>query len=770
MTLTMYRTRWSSCRPAVLVLLVVSALAAITACPARAQLNKQKDPLDWPNWRGPLQISASLETGLPDSWDPKGGEGSNLLWKRSDLGTRSTPVIFNGKLYVLVRDDPGKETEGEKVVCVDASTGEELWEHRFNVYLTDQPDTRVAWANPTVDPETGRVYAHGAGGYLCCLEGDSGKVVWDHSMQEEYGFITTYGGRTNTPIVFEDQLLICSVEVGWGDTPQYDGLARPSHRFLSFDKATGELRWLSSTTIGPPDTSYSMGTIAVIGGEAQLIFGGSDGQVWSIQPRTGKPLWHFPLSMHGLNVPPLVVDGVVYMAHSLENMKGTTKGGVVAIDATLRGDLTGKEKWLTYNIPDFTSAPIMVDGKLWVIDQGAKLYVLDPATGRQLAKKALGSRMWGSPVLGDGKVYLCTESGQWYILKPKGNGVEVVHKLRLGREEFVLSSPTISHGRIYLSTTNTLYCIGVEGKTPAAKPMPELPAEPSLGEDPEPALVQVTPYDILLRPGDSARFTPRLYNARGQLIRSATKAECTYRVDGPGEVSADGAYSAPKDASHVGALVYCKVGALEGKARVRIVPPLPWQFNFNEGDNLPITWIGGRVRYTLKEVDGERAAYKLDVLPLPGKPDNKLGTRSPMFLGPASLQNYTVTADVRLTEKDGRLPDVVGLINSGYTLGIRADNRQLSIYSWASHDYRTQKRIDFEPKPDVWYRLKIRVEQQDGKALVQGKWWNRDQDEPKEWQLEMTDAAPQKSGSPGVFGNTQTTSFYLDNLSVVPNE
>jgi hypothetical protein len=347
--------------------------------------------------------------------------------------------------------------------------------------------------------------------------------------------------------------------------------------------------------------------------------------------------------------------------------------------------------------------------------------------------------------------------------------VEIVHKLRLNREE-VLGSPSISHGRIYLGTSNALYCIGVEGKKPSANPMPEMPAEPSLGEDPEPALVQIAPYDILLKPGDSTRFTVRLFNARGQLVRSATKVESTFRVDGPGEVSADGTYAAPKDVGHVGVLVYCKVGALEGKARVRIVPPLPWQFNFNEGDNLPITWIGGRVRYVLQDIDGERAAYKLDVLPLPGKPDNKLGTRSAMYLGGADMHDYTVTADVRLTEKDGRLPDVVGLINSGYTLGIRPGDRQLSIYSWASHDYRTQKRIDFEPKPDVWYRLKIRVEQQDGKALVQGKCWHRDQDEPDDWQLEMTDSEPQKSGSPGVFGNTQTTSFYLDNLSVVPNE
>ena len=53
---------------------------------------------------------------------------------------------------------------------------------------------------------------------------------------------------------------------------------------------------------------------------------------------------------------------------------------------------------------------------------------------------------------------------------------------------------------------------------------------------------------------------------------------------------------------------------------------------------------------------------------------------------------------------------------------------------------------------------------------MKGKWWLRDQTEPTEWQLEMTDAAPQKSGSPGLFGNSQTTAFYVDNLSVVPND
>ncbi len=750
---------------------VVGWLALVVmAAPAAAQLPQSNDPLDWPNWRGPQQISASLEKGLPEEWNPRGGEGSNLVKRFSYLGTRSTPIVMNGKLYLLCRDKPGTEQEGEKVVCADAITGRQIWEYAFNVYLTDVPDTRVAWSNVVGDPTTGRIYAQGVAGYFCCLEGETGKLVWDHSLNEEYGFISTYGGRTTTPVVFEDQVLVNGVEVGWGDTPQLDNLAVPAHRFVAFDKATGELRWLSSTNTSPPDTTYSTPTIAVIDGEAQLIFGASDGQVWSIQPRTGKPLWHYPFSLHGLNVSPLVVGDMVYMTHAWENMVGTTKGGVVAIDAKQRGDLTGKEKWFKYHVLAGKSAPVMIDGQLWVVDDYAKLFRFDPETGEQIGKRlALGSRMAGSPLVADGKVYIATETGRVHILKPNGDDVERPSKeVRLNREE-INGSPIVSHGRIYLPTSDAIYCIGLPDVEPSADPVPEAPAEISVGKDPDPAWVQIVPYEVQLKPGESHKFTARLFNSHGQLVRAATSQETTFRVEGPGEVAADGTYTAPGNVGHVGALVSCKVGDIEGKARIRLVPPLPWTFNFNEGE-IPITWIGGRKRYVPKEIDGDQAAYKVDVLPTPRDPHNKLGTRSAMYMGSADLSNYTVQADVRLADNDGRPPDVVGIINSGYTLGIRPGSQTLSLYSWASHDYRTQKTIDFAPKIGVWYRLKLRVDQKDGKAVVRGKHWLRDQAEPQGWTLEMTDERPQKSGSPGVFGNAQTAPFYLDNLSVVAND
>src|SRR5262245_53912117 len=99
----------------------------------------EPDPMDWPNWRGPQQNRVSMEKGLVEKWDPEGGDGSNVLWKKKELAGRSTPIVLRGKLYAIVHDKVETADEGEKVVCADAATGEPIWEHRFNVYLSDAP-------------------------------------------------------------------------------------------------------------------------------------------------------------------------------------------------------------------------------------------------------------------------------------------------------------------------------------------------------------------------------------------------------------------------------------------------------------------------------------------------------------------------------------------------------------------------------------------------------------------------------------------------------
>ena len=88
-------------------------------------------------------------------------------------------------------------------MCFNADNGKLLWEHRFNVYLSDVPPHRVGWASPVGDPATGNVYVFGVGGTLLGLTRD-GKVLWERSLGEDFGLLTTHGGRTVSPIIDGD--------------------------------------------------------------------------------------------------------------------------------------------------------------------------------------------------------------------------------------------------------------------------------------------------------------------------------------------------------------------------------------------------------------------------------------------------------------------------------------------------------------------------------------------------------------------------------------
>ena len=293
--------------------------AAATNAPMTLQGEPvERDGIDWTFWRGPGSNGISPETGLIDDWDPNGGPGSNVSWKRTDLGGRSTPVIMNGRLYMLCRAERESSREREQVVCLNAATGETIWTNVFNVWLSDVPDTRVGWSNVTADPETGNIYTLGVCGFFQCINGETGETIWSMPLHERFGLLSTYGGRTNTPVIVDNQVIISSIVIGWGE------MAKPAHRFIAFDKASGEVIWFKGTRPLPYDTTYSTPTVTALAGQKSLVFGSGDGAVWAIQPRTGNHIWQYKFSRRGLNVSPLVVGDKVFSGHSEENVVGTS--------------------------------------------------------------------------------------------------------------------------------------------------------------------------------------------------------------------------------------------------------------------------------------------------------------------------------------------------------------------------------------------------------------------------------------------------------------
>ena len=564
---------------------------------------------DWPFWRGPNMDGISPETNLPDSWDPSAeGDAGNILWK-TPANCRSTPILLNNRLYFTARDkEDVPSEEGEKVVCLDAKTGKLLWETRFSVYLSDVPVERVGWSSVVGDRETGDVFVLGVCGLFQCLDGKSGVVKWSHSMHEEYGLLSTYGGRTNFPIVHEDRVIISAVFVNFGE------YAQPTHRFMAFDKRNGLPVWFSGTRVRPEDTTYSSPVLTTVKGELQMVFGSGDGALWAFQPRTGKPIWNYYCSVHGLNHTPLVSGGKIYsgVGEELLDDKGLADskiGSLYCLDPSKAtpGELdlkkAGGELWKQTEWTVSRSSPILIGNRLYVATDNGKLYVVNAETGELIAQQALGRMMRASLLYADGKIWANEVNGNCYVLKPTDAGVEVLHKFRLPSGEDCHGSPIAANGCVFMPTTAAIYCVGKKDNEAYAEDPASLLEETPREEDSTPTQLQVVPVETLLRPGSKQAFGFRLYNAKGQYLRNATAEEVTVTVTGPGKITERGDYEIGVEATeHSPVAVLAKFGELTAKARIRVVPELKWAFNFDNG-KVPATWVGAAYRHIVLDWD-----------------------------------------------------------------------------------------------------------------------------------------------------------------------
>src|ERR1044072_3617223 len=468
---------------------------------------------DWAEWRGPNRDGISNEKNLPVKWSPT---GDNLAW-RAPYGGRSAPIVMGDRVYL--QNTAGKgETEQERVMCFNADTGKLLWEHRFNVYLSDVPPHRVGWASPVGDPSTGNIYVFGVGGTLLGLNRD-GKVLWERSLAEDFGLLTTHGGRTVSPIIDGDLVIVSGVTFQWGQH------GRGAHRFMAFDKKTGETMWISAPGGRPYDTTYAPPIIVNVSGTRLLIQGGSDGFVYAIKPQTGEPVWKIEISKRGLNTGVVVSGNTAILTHSEENLDSSEMGMMLAVDAGAKGEIKKEQiKWSAYGWQGGFSSPVLDGDRMYQIDNGANIAAFDVSSGKQLWIKNLGTIQKASPVLADGKLYVGTENGKFYILKPSATGCEILDEDQLGTEaqpEAIIGSAAGSNGRVYFASDSALYAIGKKTNHTSTGTVAAVGTNVSS----QPAThVQVVPTELTLKPGDTVNFRVRLFDAQGNFIHEEPAA------------------------------------------------------------------------------------------------------------------------------------------------------------------------------------------------------------------------------------------------------
>ena len=703
---------------------------------------------DWPEWRGPKRDGTSAEQNLPASWSPS---GDNLAWK-APYGGRSGPVVFGDRVYLHTAVGTADAAQ-ERLVALDANSGKLLWERRFNVFLSDVPAHRAGWAAPSVDPETGNVYTLGVGALLTATT-PAGKALWQRSLTEEYGFVTTHGGRTSAPLIEDGLVIFNSLNVGWGD------LARGGNRWFAFDKATGATVWVSSPQKRHYDTNMTAPIVTTVNGTKLMIVGGTDGTFHALKVHTGEQVWEFEVSKRAVLNGAVLNGTTSYISHSEENLATSDMGMVAAVNAAGTGTLTLKDDtaWFKYGTQGGFPSPVTDGERLYVVDNGAILSAFDLKDGRKLWEKSLGTIQKSSPVFADGKLYVASENGRFFILQPSATGVEVLDEDWLGSQqspEAVYGSPAVSGGRVFVTSIENTYAIGRNAPKATPARLVKAPAPtPGTGEA---TWLQVSPYEVLLAPGEKATFKARLFDAKGRLIR---EEKATWALDQIGGTIADGVYTAP-DGNGAG-FVKATVGALSGQGRIRVVAPLPWSYDFDQwtGEAPPSHWINTQNKLFVRELDGNKVLVRV--------PDATPQRRTRVFMGPATWSNYTVEADVRVTEKRRQMSDV-GVFAQRYGLVLFGNNQKIEIQPWQAAPGRTVL-MPFEWKPDTWYRVKLQVQNEAGGVTVaRGKVWPRDASEPAQWMIEKKDAIGHREGAPGLYADP-ANEIYFDNLKVTANQ
>lgn len=369
---------------------------------------------DWPHFLGPDQNSTSVQKNLLRSWP---GTGPEVLWEIPVGIGYGGPVIKDGKVYLLDRDDK----VGDNLRCFDLESGKELWN-----FQNEAPGTFPFPGSRSVPAADGNyVYACGALGDLFCIDINTHQLLWHKNIWTGFG-----GGEipmwavTQCPLIYKDLVIVAAQTLSTG--------------MVAFDKMTGEVKW-ATPALGP--TGYVSPIIVKIDYEPHVVMitaasgGGvppSGGKVVGINPESGKILWEnngfhctipsnpvldagdnqimiaggyragsalirvdkigednhavtelFKTEEFGAHtLPPFLFDGYYYVQYGTNERRD----GLVCMN------MEGNVMWKTGQNPKFNKGSIIVaDGLMLVTDGFDAVYLVepDPSAFKPLAKAEL---------------------------------------------------------------------------------------------------------------------------------------------------------------------------------------------------------------------------------------------------------------------------------------------------------------------------------------------------------------------------------------------
>lgn len=420
---------------------------------------------NWPQWRGPARDGVWRETGIVSELPSQ----LTVRWRTQIGQGYSGPAVVGDRLYVSdlvtgrtlqTSGSPDRTTSQsrERVLCLDARTGEILWQHEYPTRY-DMSYPQGPRATPTV--HQGKVYALGGMGDLLCLDAGTGKVHWSRNYIRDYGAQVPVWGFAAAPLV-EGRHLILIV----GGTE--------NRCVLALDKDTGREIWRALQAEEP---GYSAPVIIPAGGVRQLIIWNPKG-LYSLDPETGRIYWSQEFAVrNGLTVATPIFDvarNLLFVSAFYDGpLMLQTNASKPAATLLWRGKSDSELE--TDGLHSLMCTPVMDAGYLYGVDSYGQLRGLDALRGRRLWEtlRATGKGRWWNAFLvrHRERFIICNEQGEIIFahLSPQGyRETSRTHLIQptlpVRRRLTVWSHPAFANRSIYARNDREILCADLSAR------------------------------------------------------------------------------------------------------------------------------------------------------------------------------------------------------------------------------------------------------------------------------------------------------------------
>jgi outer membrane protein assembly factor BamB len=376
-----------------------------------------------PSFRGPFGNGVFFQKNTPVEWDA--ASGKNVIWKTAVTGKGyNSPVIWGNKLFIS-----GADANVREVYCYDRNSGKLIWKQPVDK-IPGSPatvpkvseDTGLAASSLTTDGN--RVYAIFATGDIICLDME-GNRVWARNL----GVPDNHYGHSSSLIMLKDKVFV-----------QYD--TNKSRKLMALNASTGETLW---ETARRGKISWASPILAEINGKFQVVLS-TEPMVAGYEAETGKELWSVDCMMGEVGPSPAFGSGLIFAANEYAKL--------VAIDPVKNVKIWESDEFM----PEVAS-PVSAAGLLFIATSYGVLACYDAKTGQKYWVKEDGPGFYSSPVIVDNKLYTFDTSGKMRVFE-----VSKAEKI-LGEGNAagkITTTPAFAQGRMYLRTSDFIYCVGIK--------------------------------------------------------------------------------------------------------------------------------------------------------------------------------------------------------------------------------------------------------------------------------------------------------------------